>query len=239
MKTWQYHPARDLPLKYNERIVSLKREGGLGSSLLHRPAWAVLRFYMIACQRMRVVGRENIPDQGSFVLIANHSSHLDALALGSALPAAKRDHACPLAAQNTFFTSPTRSALSAFFLNALPLCRAHCGMHALTSLRERLLDDGEALILFPEGTRTRNGRMGRFRQGIGALVAGTSVPVVPCWIEGAFKAWPPDRRCPNAGRITVIIGQPLLFSQLANDHQGWSEVAAQLESAVCALVPSS
>ena len=239
MKTWQYHPARDLPLKYSERVVSLKREGGLGSSLLHRPAWAVLHFYMIACHRMQVVGREYLPDQGSFVLIANHSSHLDALALGSSLSAAKRDHACALAAQDTFFTSAARSALSAFFLNALPLCRAHCGMHALTLLRERLLDDGEALILFPEGTRTRNGRMGRFRQGIGALVAGTSVPVVPCWIEGAFKAWPPGQRCPNMGRIKVIIGPPLRFPQLANDHHGWSEVAAQLESAVSALIPSS
>lgn len=239
MNTWQYHPARDLPLKHSERVVSLKRESGLGSALLHRPVWAVLRFYMIVFHHMRVVGREHLPTHGAFVLIANHSSHLDALALGAALPAATRDHASPLAAKDTFFTSPVRSTLSAFFLNALPVCRAHCGTHALATLRERLLDDGEALILFPEGTRTRSGRMGPFRQGIGTLVAGTSVPVVPCWIDGAFKAWPPDRRRPTTGRITVIIGPPLQFPQITNDHDGWSEVAAQLETAVHELIPPS
>ena len=111
------------------------------------------------------------------------------------------------------FTSPVRSSLSAFLLNALPLSRAHCGMHALNTLRERLADGEQVLILFPEGTRTRTGEMGKFRKGIGMLVSGTAVPVVPCWIDGAFKAWPPGSGMPRMGRITLTIGRPLRFTE--------------------------
>lgn len=239
MKRWQYHPADDLPLKLSERVVSLRREGGLTSSLLHRPVWAFLRFYMLVFQRMRIIGREHLPGEGAFVLVANHSSHLDTLALGSALPSAMRDLACPVAAQNTFFTSPVRSSLSAFLLNALPLSRAHCGTHALNTLRERMLDCEQVLILFPEGTRTRTGAMGPFRKGIGMLVSGTAIPVVPCWIDGTFDAWPPNQNLPRKGRVRLTIGPPLRFAEVPNDHHGWSEVATRLERAVRDLADHS
>lgn len=235
MRPWQYHPAQDLSLRLNERIVSLKREGGLGSALLHRPAWAVICWYMAGRHHLRIIGRENLPDKGSFVMIANHGSHLDALALGSVLAPAVRDHACPVAARDTFFTGAVSSTFSAFVLNALPISRAHCGMHALLALRERLQECEQVLILFPEGTRTRTGDMGRFRQGIGTLVAGTAIPVVPCWIQGAYAAWPPDRKAPGRGKISVTIGTPLCFPETSGDHRGWSEVAARLETAVRAL----
>ena len=55
------------------------------------------------------------------------------------------------------------------------------------------------LILFPEGTRSRTGEMGPFKPGIGALVAGTAAPVVPCYLSGAFAAWPPTSRLPRPG----------------------------------------
>jgi 1-acyl-sn-glycerol-3-phosphate acyltransferase len=188
---------------------------------------------------MRIIGRKNLPESGAFVLVANHSSHLDAVALGSILPAAIRDRACPVAAQNTFFTGPVSSSFSAFCLNALPLSRAHCGMHALHMLRERLIDSEQVLILFPEGTRTRTGEMGRFRQGIGTLVSGTAIPVVPCWIDGAFTAWPPQRSMPGWGKISVTIGTPLCFTEVPNDHHGWAEVAARLEAAIRSLAAGS
>ncbi len=67
------------------------------------------------------------------------------------------------------------------------------------------------------------------------LVAGTSVPVLPCFIEGAFAALPPGRRWPKPSPVRVRIGEPLLFATFDNDKAGWIATAGRLESAVRAL----
>lgn len=87
-------------------------------------------------------------------------------------------------------------------------------------------------VLFPEGTRTRTGATARFKRGVGMLVAGTHVPVVPCRLRGTFEAWPPHRRLPRPGKITLTVGPPLHFADVRNDPDGWIRVAADLESAV-------
>src|SRR5262249_2699248 len=89
------------------------------------------------------------------------------------------------------------AAFAAIFINALPLWRKAVGAHALDALRDRLVGGDSGYILFPEGTRTRDGQMGAFKPGIGMMVAGTNIPVVPCWIEGAFEALPSDKRLPR------------------------------------------
>lgn len=76
-------------------------------------------------------------------------------------------------------------------MNALPIWRKNCGAHSLADLRERLLNGRSVYILFPEGTRTRTGAIGKFKPGLGRLVAGTNVPVVPCHLRGTFAALPP------------------------------------------------
>jgi 1-acyl-sn-glycerol-3-phosphate acyltransferase len=73
--------------------------------------------------------------------------------------------------------------------------------------------------------------MGQFHAGLGLLVAGTKVPVVPCWIEGAFSAWPPDAKFPRARKLIVRIGVPMVFAATANDTRGWTEIAAVCEAA--------
>jgi 1-acyl-sn-glycerol-3-phosphate acyltransferase len=102
-------------------------------------------------------------------------------------------------------------------------------------MRARLIEDELVYILFPEGTRSRDGAMGSFRPGLGAFVAGSQVPVVPCHIEGAFAAWPAVRRFPRPGKLRLRIGAPLHFADVAQDRTGWAEVAARSEAAVRAL----
>ncbi len=77
--------------------------------------------------------------------------------------------------------------------------------------------------------------MARFQPGIGALVAGTDVPVVPCFPGGAFAARPPQRLWPRPGRLRLAIGPALRFEGVANDRAGWAVVASSCESAVRAL----
>ena len=119
-------------------------------------------------------------------MVANHGSHLDALTLAAALPRRMAANAFALAAGDTFFTNAPVAAFAAYAVNALPVWRRRTTAADLDALRTRLVEDRAVLILFPEGTRTRDGTMGPFRSGVGALVAGTSVPVVPCCLAGAL-----------------------------------------------------
>ena len=97
MTVWQMRPARDLGLSIGERLRSHRRESGL-LSLAGNAAWrAVVRCYLVAAHRLEVIGTEHLPAAPPFVMVGNHTSHLDALALGSALPGRLSRHAVALA----------------------------------------------------------------------------------------------------------------------------------------------
>lgn len=234
MADFQLRPARDLGLKPSDRMKSIFREPGL-VGLATQGAWRrCLRLYMRLFHRLRVEGAENLPPP-PFVLVANHTSHLDALVLMASLRglAARRAHA--LAAGEVFFGSTATSAFSAYALSALPVWRGRTGRHALATLRARLAEDSLVYVLFPEGTRARDGVMKPFQPGLGALVCATSVPVVPARILGAHAAWPPEARVPRPGRLGVRIGPPLSYADLPDEPRAWAQAAAQAEAAVRAL----
>jgi 1-acyl-sn-glycerol-3-phosphate acyltransferase len=205
---WQLRPARDLGLAPAERLRSLSRERGL-FGMAANAAWRrLLRAYFRLFHRLEVEGRENLP-AAPFVLIGNHASHLDALVLASILrgDAARRAHA--LAAGEVFFGSGAGAAFAAYAINAFPIWRGRTKRGEMAALRARLMEDRLVYILFPEGTRSRTGEMGEFQPGLGMLLAGTGVPVVPCFIEGAFHAWPATQKWPRPGKLRVRIGAPV------------------------------
>ena len=232
MEDFKLEPAHDLGLAPMARYRSHSREGGLVESILRLGWWGSLRIIFRGWNRLAVQGREHLPGQPSFVLAANHLSHLDALALGSVLPLRWRDYLFPLAAKDVFFETLPVAGFAAAVLNALPVWRrAHRG-HALEDLRQRLITEPCVYILFPEGTRARDGTMGKFKSGIGILVAGTTVPVVPCYLQGTFEAMPPNSWFLRPKRIEVRIGKPLTFERCANERDGWNQVGWQVEAAV-------
>ncbi len=192
----------------------------------------LVRTYLRTAHRLIVIGRERLPTTGSFVVVANHSSHLDALVLASQLSRSMRDHVFPIAAGDTFFKTPFSSAFAAAALNALPVWRRSAGRHALDELRQRLGDEECVFILFPEGTRSRDGSLGAFKAGVGGLLAASNVPVVPCHLDGTFEALPPDRRLPRPVKIRLRIGNALRFADVSNDRVGWETVAERLRNAV-------
>ena len=235
MQDWKFRPARDLGLPAGERLKSLQRESGLASTVGHLAWWAGVRGYLALYHRLKVVGRGHLPAEGPYVLVANHASHLDALALAAPLPWRLRDRTFPIAAGDVFFDTPLTSLFAARLLNALPMWRKGVGRHALDELRGRLVEDACVFVLFPEGTRSRDGAMSSFRFGLGRLVAGAGVPVVPCHLTGCHRAWPPTARWPRPRPLSLRIGAPLDFADTADDRAGWLHVAAESERAVRAL----
>lgn len=231
---WKLKPARDLGLSLGRRLASQNREFGLIGTATHWLWRQLVRAYLRCFHRLTVSGLENLPEP-PFVLIANHASHLDTLTLSAVLPPRIADRAYPIAAGDTFFTSFAISAFAAYAINALPIWRKHVKLEELQTLRARLIEDRLVYILFPEGTRSRDGRMAPFKPGIGAFVAGSAVPVVPCFLEGAFAALPSHRRLPRPTRLRLSIGASLSFADIPDDRRAWPAVAVRCEAAVRSL----
>ena len=232
---WNFRPAADHGLGPIERLRSTKREQGLASWSLHHCALAGLRTVLKVYHRFRVDGRENLPVAPPFVMVANHASHLDALVLAAALPRKVGANTFPVAAGDVFFESVAMSAATIVFVNALPLWRKKATGHALEDLRARLLEGRTGLILFPEGARSRDGQMLPFKSGIGRIVAGTSIPVVPCWLDGACEAFPPGKWIPRPRRLVVRVGKPLTFADQPAERAGYDAITTSLRTAVESL----
>lgn len=235
MQDFELKPANDLGLTHKQRTLSLARESGLIETGLHFAYWSMMRGYLRLYHRLSVSGCEHIPKDPPYVMVANHSSHLDALILSSIQRWRHRDRVFPLAAGDYFFETPAMATFAAMCINALPLWRRNCGRHVLGELRMRLINEPCAFVLFPEGTRSTDGVMGPFKSGLGMLVAEAAVPVVPCRINGAMQAFPRDTHLPRPRRVSLKIGPPLHFQDVGNDRPGWDLIAQQSRTAVESL----
>ncbi|EIV92198.1 lysophospholipid acyltransferase family protein [Frankia sp. QA3] len=142
------------------------------------------------------------------IIVSNHTSHLDAPLLLCSLPGWVRSRTAVTAAADYFFGSVWRGASSALAFATVPIDRSG---GAPSSTPMDLLRDGWNLVIFPEGTRSRDGARGRFRLGAAYLAINAGVPVVPVGVRGAFAAMPRGRSWPVPGRpqVTVRFGRPL------------------------------
>jgi 1-acyl-sn-glycerol-3-phosphate acyltransferase len=120
-------------------------------------------------------------------------------------------------------------------VNALPFARQTHVRQSLAICGELLANAGNVLIIFPEGTRSTTGKLQEFKGGIGALVAGRDVPVLPCYLDGAFRAWPKGTLWPRPRKVRLIIGPPRNYVSVAPDKGASAAIAEELRDAVSAL----
>jgi 1-acyl-sn-glycerol-3-phosphate acyltransferase len=240
MDAWVYNHAADLDLSAAERLRRFPRDPDMFVCALRSTIQIALRMFLRTFNRFEVVGRENLPAGESFIMVCNHSSHFDALCLLSSLPLRRVHHAFPAAAADYFFSSLLRTVLSVVVVNGLPFDREHHGDASLDVCRELLSGPNNVLIMFPEGTRSRSGALGRFRSGVARLVAGTRTPVVPCHLSGAYEAWPKGRAVPRPGRLRLNIGRPRVFLDVSPiELEAVAAISARLRDDVAALAPAA
>ncbi|MSQ11587.1 MAG: hypothetical protein EXR48_02645 [Dehalococcoidia bacterium] len=206
------------------------------------PARSVWRFLLTLSFRwylhLKVSGLENVPNQGPFIVVSNHCSHLDAGAITAALSSRNRNiH--PLAAKDYFFNTTFKSWASHVFLNAAPFDRqSHVGESLGLALG--ILRYGHPLIFFPEGARSPTGAIQPFKRGIGLLAVESGVPVVPAYIAGSFQAMPKGRALPRPRRVSIRFGRPI-SAEAASANESPAELArqvtAEIQQAVEALAP--
>jgi len=234
MNEWQYETAEDLAQSLTERLRHFPREPDMLVYGVRSLAALTFRAWLRCYHRFAVSGLENLPVNGSFVLVANHSSHLDALCLLSALPLKKLHRTFPAAAADYFFESLPRIWIAAVIVNALPFKRETHARQSLALCQQLLANSGNILLLFPEGTRSQTGEMGRFKPGIGMLLAGRDVTVVPCYLAGAFRAWRKGALLPKPSKVALRIGVARNYKEMVANKESVLAIAAELQQAVAA-----
>ncbi|MXG90978.1 lysophospholipid acyltransferase family protein [Nocardioides flavescens] len=159
--------------------------------------------------RTRVEGLDVLERlEGPVIFAANHASHLDTPLVLLSLPDAWRRRTAVAAAADYFFDTWWRAVGSSLVFNTFPIDRRG---GAMATTPGEVLAEGWSLVIFPEGTRSKDGWMGNFRMGAAFLAVEHGVPVVPVAHRGTFAAMPRDQNWPSKGRrqLTVRFGEPL------------------------------
>jgi 1-acyl-sn-glycerol-3-phosphate acyltransferase len=150
----------------------------------------------------RFTGAERVPLTGPVVIAPNHVSYMDPVLV--TIPIRRVLHYMAL---EPFFRVPALGALMRW-CRAFPVQEGEPDRAAVrTALR--LLQQGEPLVIFPEGGRSPDGSLQPFRPGAFRLALAVGAPVVPVTITGAFEAWPPGRRLPRSGRVSITYHPPV------------------------------
>jgi 1-acyl-sn-glycerol-3-phosphate acyltransferase len=168
--------------------------------------------------KVQVEGRERIPREGALIVAPTHESFLDPMVVGAYLPRDLR-----YMARRTLFvkkredgTERRRLLASAFARWAwvIEVDRDAGGRDAVRKCLERL-EAGEAVLLFPEGTRSLDGNVREFEPGVGLIALRSGAPVLPISIEGSRRVWGKGRKLPRlgAGPVRLVFGEPVKYER--------------------------
>lgn len=190
----------------------------------------LVRFVGRAYFRVRFEGVQNIPPEGPLIVAPNHVTYADPplITLGLGRPVF-------FMAWNRLFEVPLFGPLIRF-LRAFPV-ETESADPSATREAVRLLKAGQALIIFPEGRRTLDGRLQRFMPGAFRLACSQGVPVLPVTINGGHESWPPHRIFPRPGRLTIVFHPPVAPEPGAVPRVAARDLARRVRAAIASRLP--
>ena len=174
----------------------------------------------------RVIGAENMIEEGPCIIAANHCSYLDPPLVGIACR-----RAIHYLARKTLLDWPV---LGPIFpdLNVIPVDQNNADRSALRGVI-RVVQNGGAVVVFPEGSRSPDGRLQPAQPGLGMIVAKTGAPVVPVRICGSFTALPRGRQRPRLAAVTVVVGRALRFpAEITEGREAYQKISDRVMDAV-------
>lgn len=187
----------------------------------YRISWEFLRLIERLLFGMRICGDEKVPPTGGVIIASNHISYNDPPMVGSAVP--RELH---FLAKEELFENPVFGALISSF-NAMPVKRAAGDLGALKKA-VRLLKDGKAMIMFPEGTRSLSGKFLKPKPGVGMIASMADVPVVPTFVAGTNNLgaafW---RKRPVAVRFGEPIAPADIRSRCGSDREAYMAISTE------------
>jgi 1-acyl-sn-glycerol-3-phosphate acyltransferase len=218
-------PARRSLFDYARRVPGRKRIQVLWFDVCR----VVIEFVFHVVWRLLVVGREKVPASGPVLFVSNHQSFLDPIINGIAV----RDRQLTaIARQGLFKFRPFGWLMKS--IGAISI-REDGGADA-AAMRAALgeLQAGRCILIYPEGSRSPDGRTTAFQRGVMLLVRRAKVTVLPMALEGAYDVWPRTRKLPGVrGRLGILVGDPIGYDELMKD--GPDAALARLEREIESL----
>ncbi|MEE6281180.1 lysophospholipid acyltransferase family protein [Georgenia sunbinii] len=200
----------------------------------------VLRPVVSAVTSTKVEGTDNVDGvDGPFVLVANHNSHLDTAVIVAHLPYRLVKHLAVGAAADYFYARWWIKATTSLFFNTYPIARSGGAKRRGKGMSWRLVSEGVPVMLFPEGTRSRDGSMRPFKPGAAALAITATIPCVPVALLGTHEAMPVGRAWPAPGRpdVRVLVGRPMRPRPGERPREFSDRVAARISTMMTMQTP--
>lgn len=197
--------------------------------LVYAVIHATLGFLFKILFGFKVNGRKNVPPRGGVIVAANHSSFLDPPVLGTALP-----RQAYYMARHDLFSFPIWGKFLRF-VNAFPVHRDGVDRRAIKKAIE-YLRHGKALILFPEGTRSLTGKLLPPLPGVGMIAWEGRAVIVPAYIKGSNKAFPPQARCIKFKKVEVTFGKPFSPKDMVSSRLPHREIYDKISQYIMAEI---
>ncbi len=204
----------------------LGMNGGLQARMVTQGLVAAMKLVFKYLFDLKVYGREGLKDQG-YVLCPNHASFLDGFILVCAVPRALRHRLFSLGYARYFDVPLLRSLLK--LIRVIPVDSARNVVPAM-QVSSFILRNGQILSIFPEGSRSPSGEVGRFRKGVAILAKELDVKLVPVYIQGSYGAWPAGASLPRPHPVRVVFGEQFSWRQLRENGLGIAPGASDYDA---------
>jgi 1-acyl-sn-glycerol-3-phosphate acyltransferase len=199
--------------------------------LFYRFVQNAFRLFFRIYNGLEVRGLSNVPQNGPMIVASNHASFVDSPLIGGVFPIRLRY----LAKASLFRVPPLGFFIKT--LGAVPVTREDSQRAgAAMKLLLALLKKGESVLLFPEGSRSPDGRLKRLEGGVAYLSVKTGAPVLPVYVKGSFEAWPKGRALPRPSKLMVLVSRLIYPDQdIRNERERRNALLESLERALLAM----
>ena len=178
--------------------------------------------------RLEVNGADNIPEKGGVLVASNHGSFLDPVIVGVGISR----QTYYLTKQSLFEIPIFRLLIKA--LHTIPVRRELVSVSTFKELIKSL-NAKKVIILFPEGTRSLDGKLGQGKVGVGMIALKADVPIIPAYIDGAIKAFPKNGKWIYPKKIRVIFGKPIMPNGKDLNKKNYREISTQVMQSISSL----
>ena len=178
----------------------------------------IFRFTFNLLFSPKVIGAENVPKEGAMIMAAHHMSNWDPPILGKYLP-----RTVGYMAKEELFKPAIAGAIIKS-LNAFPVKRGASDRGAI-KMALNILKKGLCLGIFPEGTRSRDGKLHKAQAGVSLIAAMSKAPVVPTALIGTNKIWSKEEKFPQ---LTIVFGEPIYYEGKSNDKAALEEFSQEI-----------
>ena len=200
-----------------------------GENMFYKIFKVLCRFWFGLILRTRVIGAENIPTDGAFILAANHVSNWDPPFLGTFM----EREVCYMGKEELF-----KNPIMAWVCRALHVFPVKRGAADKTAIKTaiKILKDGKCFGIFPEGTRSKTGKLGKAEAGVSLIAALTKAPIIPAAIVNTEKIFSREKFFPQ---LAVVYGTPIKFSGSTKDKDALESFAQEIMNEIAKLKASA